>query len=708
MTIEKTAVQQQSSTPATNNTLSGQAAAKRHAELSELLGEASVHYHEQGDSQLDDENYDALMAELRSIEAAHPQLSANSISTQVGSSASSGANIKHLTPMLSLGNAFSTADLEAFVRKLAGKLASDAAGLDDAVFTVEYKLDGLSMNLIYDAGKLVSAATRGNGQSGEDITAQARMMNVPEKIQAGGQVEIRGEVYMPRSVMKAHNDAVLAGSARGRAFANTRNAAVGSLRKGTQERVSLLRFAVWGIGARGDLAIADQAEFLNWAVSQGFSVAPGTAAVQGIQAAGRAHAALEQARPSQDFDADGSVVKLADFAAQAEAGASSSAPAWAIAHKFQAVQVTTRLERVEVTTGRTGKLTPVACLTPVALEGSMVSRATLNNADYLAGLGVHEGDTLILQKAGGVIPQVTGVVLALRVPGAAAVTLPSSCPECGSPATRIEGEAGTFCRNPECPAQSEARLRHVVSSDVLNILGLGETVIEALHARGLRHFSELYSLSEKDLAELQVSAGQEGELTKKRALGVRTASKIIAEIERSKTGELWRFIRALGIPMTGHGTSTRLEEVYPSLRALSDAASAPGGEAVIAKVRDVGEKTAAAICNYFRTTGVGVLAALEAAGVSPIAGEKLQASDTLSGMSFVVTGTLSVGRGEIEAWLRQQGAAVGGSVTGKTTHLLAGEKAGSKLEKAEKLGVKVLSEADMPALCSARGTTWLS
>lgn len=671
----------------------------RHALLTEKLLSAQQAYHAQETPEMSDEDYDALMRELQHIEET---LGISSKASEAIGATEQGVTRAHPTPMLSLGNTFSESDIMQFGARLGRKLHGvDAESLP---YTVEYKLDGLSANLVYENGTFQWGATRGDGSEGEDITAQLRMMGIPETINMDGTVEVRGEIYMPRSALEAHNASA---KERGeRVFANTRNAAAGSLRKGTEQRVAMLKLAIWGMGS-GAERIGSQHEILQWAREQGFHVAPGTVRAAGLAHASRSADALAESRDQQDFDVDGAVIKVDSVELQREAGRDSRAPAWATARKFAAQQVTTKLRSVIVTTGRTGKLTPVADLEPVKLEGSTVSKATLNNADYLKALDIHEGDTVTVQKAAGVIPQIVNVITALRPKGAQPVRLPDTCPECGHPATREEGEAGTFCRNPECPAQTEARLRHVVSRDVLDIQGLGDTVISALHERGLRHFTGLYTLSVQDLATLEVSAGtQEDGSEKKRPLGEKTAQKIYTQIQESKTAELWRFIRALGIPMTGKGTSTRLAEVYPGLAELRDAATSSDGEAVIAQVRDVGALTAASICNYFRNNP-RIVETLYELGVTPVPSARLAQGDALSGMNIVVTGSLSAGREDIENWLRAQGASVSGSVTKKTTHLIAGEKAGGKLAKAEQLGVTILDEAAAAALCKERGVTWL-
>lgn len=689
---------------------------KRHAELLNLLQEARDAYHRHGDSTLSDDQYDALSSELLELESRNPSL-ASDIGTAVGADESGlgGTMRRHPSPVQSLENAFSERDLVAFGERLSRKLGGiDASSLP---FTVEYKLDGLSANIVYVDGKLDRAETRGDGSQGEDITAQMRMIGIPESIGEGllGTVEVRGEIYMARSTLEEHNAKVAKGEITHiRSFANCRNAAVGCLRKGTPERVAMLRFAVWGAGLTEGLQVENQSNFLGWAEGIGFQIAPRTMLAAGLDHAARSHQLLEEQRAAQDFDADGSVIKLDDFKLQVEAGRNSKAPAWAIAWKFKAEQVTTPLRNVTFTTGSQGKINPVAELEPVKVEGSIISRATLNNEDYMLQLDLHEGDTVIIQKAGGVIPQIVGVVAELRKPGAKRIEMPAQCPACGSPTVREAGQAGTFCTDPDCPAQVEAKLLQAVGADVLDIQGLGPSVISALCAAGMKNFKELYKLHAAEiavpahrLALLQVNAGtdEEGQ-TKTRPLGQATADKILSEIQKSRTTDLWRFIRAMNIPMTGKGTSTRLARTYQSLAELRDAAVAPDGEERIAEIRDIGSLTAAAICSFFRKHP-DLPEELEAMGVRPKPSEQLQEGGALSGMSIVVTGTMSKGRADVENWLRRHGADITGSVTKNTTHLLAGPGGGSKLQKAQSLGTTVLSEEEMRELCQRKGIAWL-
>lgn len=676
---------------------------ERHRALAERLNAANLAYHNTGESDLSDHEYDTLKQELRALESAHPQLRSG-LDDVVGAPADIQVAARtHLTPMLSLGNAYSLEDLQKFEAKLSNTLSSAA----EREYTVEFKLDGLSCNIVYRDGQLLWAAPRGNGTEGDDITAQIRMMGLPERIPVQGDLEVRGEIYMPRSHLAQYNAA--AREKGEREFKNPRNAAVGCLRKGTPERVSLLRFAAYGVGRRPtfDPPVTTQAEMLGRLHALGFPTAPGTTIVTSMNEAQRAHQALSAQRPGMDFDADGTVLKVNRFDVQHEAGLGSVTPHWATAYKFEMPEVSTRLIRVVFTTGRTGKITPVAELEPVDVDGTTVSRATLNNEGFITGLGLHEGDTVTLRKAGSVIPEITGVIPALREPGSAPVTIPYACPACHTPLLQRQddseggkAQAAHYCLNTSCPARLEARLLYATDKDVLDIQGMRDAVVQGLYARGLRSFPQLYGLSVDDLANTPLGEG--------RTLGAKNGAKIHAAIQESRTHDLWRFIRALSIPGTGKGTAQRLAEHYASLENLRLAAQHPEATTTFAGIRDIGAFTAGQIVGHLRGEGGQLIEALSAAGVTPTASKALSVGTQLADLKIVVTGSLSQDRSAVETWLRQHGAQVSGSVTKKTTHLLAGAGGGGKAQKAESLNIPIISEAQMQRLCEERGLNFLN
>ncbi|WP_027462858.1 NAD-dependent DNA ligase LigA [Deinococcus ficus] len=675
---------------------------ERHEHLTQRLSAANLAYHNTGESELSDHEYDTLRQELRALEAAHPTL--NSGLDVVGAPADIQVMSRtHLTPMLSLGNAYALEDLQKFEAKLSNHLGSSGA----RQYTMELKIDGLSCNIVYRDGALLWAAPRGNGVEGDDITAQIRMLGLPERVPVQGDLEVRGEIYMPRSHLAHYNAA--AREKGEREFKNARNAAVGCLRKGTPERVSLLKFAAYGVGRRPAAldTVTTQAEMLERLRALGFPTAPGTTVVSSMDEAQQAHQALSDRRAELDFDADGTVLKLNRFDLQQEAGLGSLTPHWATAYKFDMPEVSTRLRSVTFTTGRTGKITPVAELEPVDVDGSTVSRATLNNEDFITALGLHEGDTVTLRKAGSVIPEITGVITALREPGSAPVTVPFACPSCHTPLLRRQeaseggrAQAAHHCVNAECPAQIQARLLYATEKDVLDIQGVREAAVQGLQAAGVRTFDQLYALTEQDIAAVPLGEG--------RVIGAKNGAKIHAAIQESRSRDLWRFIRALSIPGTGKGTAQRLAEQYASLEELRVAALQPDAVSVFAGIRDIGAFTAGQIVEHLRGEGGRLIQALNGAGVTPTASRALSVGTGLADLKVVVTGTLSLDRSAVETWLRQHGAQVSGSVTKKTTHLLAGAGGGGKAQKAEALGVPALTEAQMAALCAERGLTFLA
>ncbi|GAA5534814.1 NAD-dependent DNA ligase LigA [Deinococcus aluminii] len=677
-----------------------QTPAQRHAQLTAEVARHNRAYYEEDTPTIPDFEYDALVRELRDLEAQHPDLAApDSLAQTVGGRPSTlFEKVQHPTPMTSLDNAFSDAELAGFDERVARALNLAPRG-QHFTYTCELKIDGLSVNLYYVDGVLQWAATRGDGEVGEKVTANVKgIPGIPAKLPGlKGELEVRGEVYMSKEAFLAYNTRA---EEEGRPLLkNPRNGAAGALRQKDPEETRRRNLSVilYALGKRDGVQARTQWDILEWLQVQGFTTSPYSRRVVGSEAAAAYHAEMTAGRAALPFDADGSVVKLDDLHLQDEAGYTSRAPKWAVAYKLPADVAATVVEAITVQTGRTGKLTPVAELRPVQLEGSTVSRATLHNEDFIRGLDLRVGDTVRVHKSGGIIPEVLGVLLEKRPQGVLPFVFPTHCPVCTHEAVRHEGAAGTFCTNPACPAKATLRVRYFASRDVLDIKGLGERLVEQLVDAGLvKDPADLYALTAEQIEHLEMGETTTGGV---RRVGRKNAEKLVAEIEASKTRELWRFIRALGLPFVGEGTSTRVARVYGSLGALQSASVED-----LARIPDVGRQTAESIVSGLADPDMrAFIARLEAAGVRPTPGEDVQAGEQLAGLTFVVTGTLSVPRDAIKAHLQLHGGRVSGSVTKKTSFLIAGEDGGGKLDKARELGVPTLDEAGLNALLTERG-----
>lgn len=661
------------------------------ARYSFLVAELARHnrlYHELDAPEITDDAYDALMRELRAIEAAHPDwVAEKSASRQVGSSPSSTfAQVRHPTPMTSLDNAFSDEELLDFQVKLARSLN---APLDTQYrYTCELKIDGLSVNLYFVDGALKWAATRGDGVTGEIVTANLLTIpGIPTRLEGlKGELEVRGEVYLSREDFARYNaEAEELGLPL---LKNPRNGAAGALRQKDPAVTATrrLRALFYSLGKRDGVSVKGQWEVLEWLKANGFPTSEYSRPVEGIEAAARYHAEMTARRAELPLDADGTVVKLDDLRLQEEAGFTSRAPRWAIAYKFPVEEVQTRLLDISINVGRTGKLAPLAHLEPRLIEGSTVSKATLHNEDYIRDLDLRLGDAVVVRKSGGVIPQIMRVLPELRPPGAEPYRFPTECPACGHAAVRAEGDANTYCVNPACPAQRFERLRYFVSRSALDVRGLGEKLIEQLIEKGLvKDAADLYTLSAEQLAGLERS-------------GDKKAANILAELAESRTKELWRLINALGMPHVGERGAQALARAFGSLEALLSASPE-----AIAAVPGMGETIAQSVHGSLADpTMRGLLARLREAGFTPQGAQETR-GEQLAGLSFVLTGSLSRPREEVKARLERAGARVTGSVTKKTSFLVAGEEAGSKLDRARELGVSVLDEAGLEALLEEKG-----
>ena len=675
--------------------------AVRAAALRREIEHHSYQYYALDNPTISDAAFDSLMGELREIEAAHPELVTPASPTQRvgGYVGEQFAPVVHERRMYSLDNAMDLGELDEWLGRV-----EEACGGALPPLCCELKIDGSSIALTYEDGLLVRAATRGDGTTGEDVTVNMRTVrDVPLRLREGalgavapgvGSLELRGEVYMPKKSFEVLNAAAVT---EGRPpFANPRNAAAGSLRQ-KDARVTQgrdLSTFMYAIADEGALAVDGQWELLQWLREAGFHVNPD---VRLCETAEEVRAFCEEAVRRRDdlpYEIDGVVVKVNSFARQRAMGFTSRAPRWAIAFKFPPEEKTTLLRDITVQVGRTGALTPVAELEPVSVAGSTVARATLHNVDEVHRKDVRVGDTVIVRKAGDVIPEVLGPVLALRSPEARIWEMPSACPSCGSPVVRDEGEVAFRCISIDCPAQALERLLHWASRGALDIDGMGEEIVSRLVESGrVADVADYYSLSEDELAALDMGrVNKEGEPIR---LGHTVAKKLVAAIEASKGRPFARMLFGLGIRHVGKTTAELLADAFPSLEALADA-----GEDELAEINGVGPKMAHGIWLFFRTPdNVSVIERLRAAGVA-MAAEVMEVGEAvpqvLAGLTFVLTGTLAASgmtRDEAGARLKAMGAKVSGSVSKKTSFVVAGESAGSKYDKAVALGVPVLDEA---------------
>ena len=653
-------------------------------------------YHTLDDIEIPDAEYDRLMRELLKLEQQHPELIvADSPTQRVGAEPSASLQtVKHRVPMLSLENVFSPEELREFHARVAAKLEFDD-GAADLRYSAEPKLDGAAVSMLYEKGVLMRAATRGDGTTGEDITHNVRTIDsVPLRLLGTGfpgTLEVRGEVFMPRAGFEAYN--ARARAAGEKTFVNPRNAAAGSLRqldpKLTAERP--LDVYVYSVGlVEGGQLPDTHSESLQKLQSWGLKVSPEVEVVKGVEGCLAYYAAIGKKRDKLAYDIDGVVYKVDSLAMQRELGFVSRAPRWAVAHKFPAQEELTAVEAVEFQVGRTGALTPVARLAPVFVGGVTVSNATLHNIDELHRKDVRVGDTVIIRRAGDVIPEVVSVVASRRPKKTTRVKLPNLCPVCASHVKREEGEAVARCTGGLfCKAQRSESLKHFVSRKALDVDGLGAKLIEQLVAEDrLSDPSELFELTAEELSQRD-------------RMGEKSADNLIRSIESSKATTLPRFLFALGIREVGEATANSLANYFGSLGAIVAASVEE-----LTKVPDVGPVVAERVRNFFdEQHNLEVIARLQKHGVHwPDLEPQLVAGEgPLSGQIFVITGTLaSMTRDEAKKLIQDAGGKVSGSVSGKTSYLLAGEKAGSKLSKAQKLEVSILDEDGLKRLLAGQ------
>ena len=651
--------------------------------------------------EISDGAFDSLMRELRGLEADHPEFfDSNSPTQRVGGAVGDQfAPIRHERRMYSIDDAMDAAELDAWMDRVEEALGT----LPELV--CELKIDGSGIALTYEDGALVRAATRGDGTTGEDVTANVRAINdVPLHLRqdgmAGivrdGSVELRGEVYMPKASFESLNKAAEANGKQG--FANPRNAAAGSLRQKDPAITAGrdLSTFIYAVADEQALAASSQFELLEWLGQAGFHVNPD---VKRVSTREEVHAFCQQAverRDSLPYEIDGVVVKVDSFARQAAMGYTARAPRWAIAFKFPPEEKATLLRDITVQVGRTGALTPVAELEPVRVAGSVVARATLHNEDEVRRKDVRIGDTVIVRKAGDVIPEVLGPVESLRPAGAEEWSMPATCPSCGSPVIREEGEVAYRCISIDCPAQAAERLVHWASRGAMDIDGMGDEIVGRLIDAGrVTDVADYYSLDEVELSLLDMGrVNKEGNPIR---LGETVARKLVAQIQESKARPFARVLFGIGIRHVGKTMAEAIAAAYPTIDGLMAAT-----EEELAAVEGVGPKIAHSIYVFLRTPqNEEVIWRLRAAGVNMAdepadAGEQL--SQTLAGCTFVLTGALvqsGMTRDEAGAALKARGAKVSGSVSKKTSFVVAGEAAGSKYDKAVSLGVPVLDEAQL-------------
>lgn len=685
------------------NLFEGQDPAARAEALRREIEHHSYQYYALDAPTISDAAFDSLMRELREIEAAHPELvTASSPTQRVGGYVGEQfAPVVHERRMYSLDNAMDLDELDEWMERTA-----EACGGALPPLCCELKIDGSSIALTYEDGVLVRAATRGDGTTGEDVTVNMRTVrDVPLRLrdEARGAIapgvetlELRGEVYIPKKSFEALNAAA---EEEGRApFANPRNAAAGSLRQKDPAVTKMrdLSTFMYAIADDAALEVEGQWELLQWLRKAGFHVNPDVRlCTTAEEVRGFCRECLDR-RESLPYEIDGVVVKVNDFARQRAMGFTARAPRWAIAFKFPPEEKTTLLRDITVQVGRTGALTPVAELTPVVVAGSTVARATLHNLDEVHRKDVRVGDTVIVRKAGDVIPEVLGPVLSLRSPEARIWEMPSVCPSCGSSVVRDPGEVAFRCISIDCPAQALERLLHWASRGALDIDGMGEEIVSRLVESGrVADVADYYSLSEEELASLDMGRVKaDGEPVR---LGHTVAKKLVAAIEASKGRSFARVLFGLGIRHVGKTTAEAIAAAYPSMDALAAA-----GEDELAGVYGVGPKVAHGMWLFFRTPdNVSVIERLRAAGVT-MADEAVAVGEevpqVLAGLTFVLTGMLAhsgMTRDEAGARLKAMGAKVSGSVSKKTSFVVAGENAGSKYDKAVALDVPVLDEAQL-------------
>lgn len=633
--------------------------------------------------EITDAEYDRMMVRLRELEARYPDsIPADSPTQRVGGHASSQfTEVRHLEPLLSLGNVFSAEELRAFDERVHSGLPAGSK----VEYVMEPKIDGLACSLIYENGKLVRAATRGDGVVGENVTANVRTirsipltLKVPEGEAVPELLDVRGEVYMPRQAFMRLNEQR---AERGESeFANPRNAAAGSLRQLDPQVTASRSLSFFAYYLVGEGAQPKHSESLALLARYGFKVSENYKVVENIDEAIKYIGDFNELRQGLSYDTDGAVIKVNDVYQQRILGATGKDPRWATAYKYPPEQAETTLEDIDWRVGRTGVLTPTAVLTPVKLSGSVISRATLHNEDFIRAKDIRIGDRVIINKAGEIIPEVLRVVAEKRTGDEKEVEIPSVCPECGWRVERQGEEAAIRCTNPHCPALGREGLIHFVSRDAMNIDGCGPSVINALLDAGLvRDAADLYSLRKEDLLKLE-------------RMGEKSADNLLAALAESKKNELDKLLFALGIRHVGAKVARILATEFGSMEKLQQAQPEE-----LAQIRDIGDKIAESAVTWLNVpANIDLVERLAAAGLTmTFTPPASQEDNPFFGKTLVFTGTMpTLGRAEAKTMAQDVGAKVSGSVSKKTDYVIAGAEAGSKLEKAQQLGVTVIDEAE--------------
>ena len=664
------------------------------AKLTELRAAVARHdelYHRKAKPEITDFDYDRLKRELADLEVQFPQFAtAGSPTEQVGDDRAEGfQTYRHRQPMQSLDNTYSEEEYRAFHQRLVKQLEREALA-----YVVEPKIDGLAVSVTYEQGKLVRAVTRGNGEEGDDITVNAKTIySLPHQLKADKKhpvpdvIEIRGEIYLTTGEFQRINqEREEAGEP---VYANPRNLAAGTIKQLDVREVARrkLEILLYGIGYCEPPVAESQSEFLALVAAWGLPTVEKFWPAQGIDAAWQAVGELDKLRSAFAYGTDGAVTKLDSFALRREAGSTAKAPRWAIAYKFEPERAETKINAITIQVGRTGVLTPVAELEPVQLSGTTVARATLHNRDEITRKDIRVGDWVQVEKAGEIIPAVIAVNLQRRTPACVPYEFPRQCPECATPVVQLEGEVALRCPNYECPVQVRRRVAHFVSKACLDIDGLGWAMVDTLVARGwVKSVADIYRLQRENLLTLGKSVEK-------------STDNLLAAIEASKRSELWRVVHGLGITHVGVAAAKDLAKHFGSLEAL---AAAKREDFIREKKQSVidgiGETMALAIIAHFQKPEQRALVdELRSLGLEPVAPVKAApVSAVFTGKTFVLTGTLpTMTRDEAGAKIEAAGGKVSGSVSKKTSYVLAGAEAGSKLDKARELGVPVIDEAEL-------------
>ncbi len=646
------------------------------SKLVSLLNKYSYDYYVEDNPQISDTEYDTLYKQLEKLEKNHPEyILENSPTQRVGDRIlDEFEKITHKVPMLSLSNTFSTEDLRDFDARISKLVPGQ-----NVEYICELKIDGLAISIKYENGKLVSAATRGDGSIGEDVTENIKtIFSIPKVLKDNRTFEVRGEVYLPRKSFellnseRESNNEVL--------FANPRNAAAGSLRQLDSKITAKRRLSAFIYSIVGDDSIVSQENALNTAKEYNLPVNPNFKLCKSIDEVIDYINYWTEHKKNLPYDIDGIVIKVNSYSTQEEVGYTQKSPRWATAYKFPEEELATKLLDVELSVGRTGIITPVAILDPIVISGSKVSKASLHNKDIIEELDIHIGDMVVVKKAGEIIPKVVRVVRELRTEGSTKYTMPNTCPSCGQQTYTKENDPFTRCKNPDCPDQNIRRIIHFASRDALNIEGLGDKVVTTLYEKGIiAHTIDLFSLEREKLISLD-------------RMGEKSVDNLLNAIENSKQNSLDKVIFALGILNVGKKAGKILAEKYLNLTNLMNATLDE-----LVNLDDVGQITAESILDYLSDeNNIKFINDLIKVGMNPqYEVQEVNTDNIFAGKTVVLTGKLvELTRNEAKEYLEKYGAKVTGSVTSKTDLVIAGEKAGSKLAKAEQLGIRVINEEE--------------